>query len=305
MPGQRGHGEHRRVGEEREAVGDVDLRLGPAFGVEEVPLVEDDDDGGAGGVDPLGQALVLVADAFVGVDDEQRGVGAVDGLERAHEAVVLGRLVDLAAAAHAGGVDEAQRTVVGLDDGVDCVACRARHVVHDRALVADQAVEQRRLADVGSPDDGDGEDPVVVGVLGSPPARRQRRDQCVEQVATPPAVDRRHRVRVRRGRAGRSSQVSCSRRSSSTLLATRSTGLSLRCRIRGDLRVLLGDADVDVDDHEDHVGVAHRLLGLPADLTRERLRAVTRASARASHPVSTTHERAAVPVGFEHLAGRA
>ena len=85
LAGERRHREHRRVGEEREAVGDVDLGLGPALGVEQVPLVEHDDDGGAGGVDPLGEALVLVAHAFVGVDHEQRGVGAVDRLERAHE----------------------------------------------------------------------------------------------------------------------------------------------------------------------------------------------------------------------------
>ena len=50
---------------------------------------------------------------------------------------------------------------VGLDDGVDRVACGARHVVHDAAVVADQSVEQRRLADVGTTDDGDAEDALV------------------------------------------------------------------------------------------------------------------------------------------------
>ena len=30
----------------------------------------------------------------------------------------------------------------------------------------------------------------------------------------------------------------------------------------GDLGVVLGDADVDVDDHEDHVGIGDRALGL-------------------------------------------
>ena len=72
-----------------------------------------------------------MGDAFGRVDDEEGGVGAVDRLERAHEAVVLGRLVDAAAAPHAGGVDEAERPVVGLDHGVDRVACRAGLVVHD------------------------------------------------------------------------------------------------------------------------------------------------------------------------------
>ena len=98
----------------------------------EVPLVADDHDRGAGRVDALGEPLVLVRHAFGRVDHEQRGVGAVDRLQRAHEAVVLGRLVDAALAPQPRGVDEAQRTVFGLDDGVDRVARRAGHVVHDR-----------------------------------------------------------------------------------------------------------------------------------------------------------------------------
>ena len=183
--------------EEREPVGDRRAGRGPAFGVEQVPLVQHDDDRGAGGVDPLGEALVLVGHAVGGVDHEQRGVGAVDGLERADQAEVLGRLVDAAAAAHAGGVDEAQRAVVGLDDGVDGVARGARHVVDDRALVADQPVEQRRLPDVGAPDDRDREEVVVVVVVAvEVVGLGELGDHVVEEVAAPPPVDGRDRDRV-------------------------------------------------------------------------------------------------------------
>ena len=96
-----------------------------------------------------------MGDALGGVDDEQGDVGPVDGLQGPHQRVVLGALVDARLAAHAGGVDEADGPVGGLDDGVDGVAGRARQVVDDRALVADQPVEQRRLAHVGPADDGD------------------------------------------------------------------------------------------------------------------------------------------------------
>ena len=52
--------------------------VGALLGVEQLPLVEQHDDRAAGGVDPLGQALVLVGDALGGVDHEQRDVGLVD-----------------------------------------------------------------------------------------------------------------------------------------------------------------------------------------------------------------------------------
>ena len=81
--------------------------------------------------------------------------------ERAHEAVVLGRLVDAALAPQSGGVDEAQRPVVGLDHRVDRVARRAGHVVHDRSLLPHDPVEERRLADVRPADDRDREDAVA------------------------------------------------------------------------------------------------------------------------------------------------
>ena len=44
---------------------------------------------------------------------------------------------------------------VALDDGVDGVARRAGNVGHDRAVGAQDAVEQRRLTGIGAADDGD------------------------------------------------------------------------------------------------------------------------------------------------------
>ncbi len=160
-PAERGDRDHRRVAQEPQHVGDRAPHLLALLRVEQVPLVADDHDGGARGVDALREALVLVGHAFGRVDDEQRGVGAVDRLQRAHEAVVLRRLVDAALAPQARGVDEAQRPVVGLDHRVDRVARRARHVVHDRTVLADEPVEERRLPDVRPPDDRDVEDAVV------------------------------------------------------------------------------------------------------------------------------------------------
>ncbi len=104
----------------------------------------------------------------------------------------------------------------------------------DRALVAHEPVEQGRLADVRAADDRDGED-AVVGLRHPRPRSAgrlgQRTTRRVEEVAAAAPVHGRHRVRVAEAELGELPD-SASRRSSSTLLTTTSTGFSLRCSTR-------------------------------------------------------------------------
>ena len=60
------------------------------------------------------------------------------------------------ASADAGGVDEDDLAATPRQARVDGVAGRARDVRHDRALLAEERVEQAGLADVGPADEGDG-----------------------------------------------------------------------------------------------------------------------------------------------------
>ena len=90
-----------------------------------------------------------------------------------------------------------------LDDGVDRVACGAGAVVHDGPLLADEAVEQRRLADVRTPDDGNAHHPrrdFLVFPGQFPVPRRcllgKHVEQAVEQVAGPPPVQGADRYRI-------------------------------------------------------------------------------------------------------------
>ncbi len=120
-----------------------------------VPLVQGDDDSAAGFQGEAQQVQVVVHHAFAGVHDEDHHVGVLDRLQRLHHRELLDFLVDLAALAHAGGVDEGVLLVIALERDVDTVAGGARLVVHHHALLAEHAVDQGRLADVGAADDGD------------------------------------------------------------------------------------------------------------------------------------------------------
>ena len=222
--------QHGGVGQEGEPVGHVDGGGGPPLGVEQLPLVEHDDDRAAGGVDALGQALVLMGDALGGVDDEQRGVGPVDGLEGPHQRVVLGALVDLRPCGASPPCRRSGWAPRRVDDGVDRVAGGARQVVDDGAVVADEPVEQRRLADVGTAHDGDTGD--VVLVAASVPAALgldfgrlgQQRDDGVEEVARLAAVKGVDRDGIAEAELREFPGADSSPVDSSTLLPRRSPG---------------------------------------------------------------------------------
>ena len=126
--------------EPRAHVLDLDGRL--------VPLREHDERRALRLAGDVGHGQVLLDDAFGGVDEDERDVRPVRGLERAQLRVVLDALAVLALAPHAGRVHEHERAVVGLEHRVDRVARRSRNVRDDQPLLPEQGVEEARLADV-------------------------------------------------------------------------------------------------------------------------------------------------------------
>ena len=121
----------------------------------QVPFVDDDDDGAPALVRVAGDGGIELAHAFGGVDDQQGNVGGFQMLARHHHRKLFRHQVSLAFAADAGGVDEAKRLAVVLDDFVDGIARGAGDRARRWRGRTGQAVQQRRFADVGMPDDGD------------------------------------------------------------------------------------------------------------------------------------------------------
>ena len=98
---------------------------------------------------------------------EHGDVGAIERVEAAQHGVRFETRLGRARLRMPAVSMKRMRPALGLHDGVDGVARRAGHVVHDRALLADELIEQRRLADVGSPHDRDAQRAVVVIVATS------------------------------------------------------------------------------------------------------------------------------------------
>ncbi|MNZ46911.1 hypothetical protein D3C78_646080 [compost metagenome] len=120
-----------------------------------VPLVQGDDDGATGFQGKAQQVQVMVNHAFAGIHDEDDHVGILDRLQGFDHGELFDFFVDLAALAHPGGVDQGVLLFVTLEGNVDTVAGGAGLVVDDDPLFTEHAVDQGRLADVGTTDDGD------------------------------------------------------------------------------------------------------------------------------------------------------
>ena len=182
-----------------------------------------------------------MGDAVGRIEHEQSHVGVIERPQRPDERVVLRSFAAASPAPHAGGVDELDCSVVGLDDRVDGVTGRAGQVVHDRTLLAREAVEQRRLADIRPADDRDSRDtragaasePLRSGSITAAARRRKvpGSGSCLTTSSSRSPTPRPCRALTIAGSPSprpANSQASTSRRSESTLFATTITAPAAR-----------------------------------------------------------------------------
>src|SRR5690606_34733919 len=138
---------------------EIELALGLALHAlalrraEPVPLVDADHERAPALDDGADQVQVLVRHAFARVEEDDHDLGVLDRLQALHDAELLDRLADARPAAHAGRVDQREAAPVPLARHDDAVARRPRLVRGHETLLADQPVDQRRLADVRPADD--------------------------------------------------------------------------------------------------------------------------------------------------------
>ena len=110
----------------------------------------------AGVLRGAGNRAVLIGRADGRVDHEHDDVGALDrALRQQHADRFDLRLRHLAGLANAGGIDDAERPPMPLQQRIHRIARRPRHLGDDHAIFAQQPIHQRRLAGVRTADDRD------------------------------------------------------------------------------------------------------------------------------------------------------
>ena len=120
-----------------------------------VPLVDGYHQRPAGLEDEPGHVRVLVGDVLARVEHQDHHLRILDRLQGLDDRELLGRLVDLSAASQPGRVDQGVGAPGALEIDVDAVAGGAGLVEGDDPVFAEDGVDQRRLADVGTPDHRD------------------------------------------------------------------------------------------------------------------------------------------------------
>jgi hypothetical protein len=141
--------------EEIELAGHVHLDpLAPVI-VGTVPFVHRDHHGPAGLDAEAGDVRILVGNVLAGIEHQHDDVGLLDRLQGLDDRELLDGLEDLALAAQAGGVDQGVVLALALERHGDGIARGARLVEGDDALLAEQRIDERRLADVGPAHHGD------------------------------------------------------------------------------------------------------------------------------------------------------
>ena len=162
----------------------------------------------------------------------------------------------------------------------------AGYVGYDEALLAQQLVDEQRLAHVRPADDGDAK--VVAGhifLFG-----RQFLDELVEEIAGVLSVLRRNGMRI--ARAELVELVEVRALGIVDLVGDHEPGLSGLAHELGDARVAWMDADLCIHDQQHEIGFLDRLLDLLANLEVHRKRRIFAKAAGVDEP-----ERACVPFG--------
>ena len=264
--GQRGDEEHRHVVDELQAGLQAAGVLVHGVGVffHQVPLVDHQDD-----AFPLVQRIarhvgVLRGQALGRVDHQRHHVGALHRAQGAHHAVLLDPLLDAAAPADAGRVDQHHRLPLPAQAHVDGIACGAGDLADDGAFLAQQRVEQGGLAHVGPADDRDLERVVLFLLL----AGGEIAHDLVQQVAHAQAMQRRDGHGLAQTQLVELDRAQLARQVVG-LVGGQHHRLLAAAQHVGHILVAAGDAFLYIDQKDHHVGLVDGDLRLLADLAAE------------------------------------
>ena len=146
----------------------------PDCALDQIDLVEADDDGATFALDEIGNPDVLLLERRLRIDEDDHHFGKTDGVERVGDREFLELLLDARAAAQSGGIVDAQMPPAPVQIDRNRIARDAGFRPGHQPLFAEQSVDQRGLAGIGTPDHGDadrlvggfGRRGLLVGLVG-------------------------------------------------------------------------------------------------------------------------------------------
>src|SRR3989338_4948463 len=141
-----------KVDEEQPAL-QLDLHVIALARLHAVPFVQGNHQSAAAFQHEAEQVKVMIDHTFAGIHDEYHDVGVLDRLQGFHHRELFHRLKDLAATTYASGINQGVLLVIALERDVDTIAGGTGLVIHDDSFFTEHAVDQGRLADVGTADD--------------------------------------------------------------------------------------------------------------------------------------------------------
>src|SRR5262249_22119173 len=123
-----------------------------------IPLIDDDDQALRRIVDVASDVCVLRCNALNAINHQHSHITAVDRPMRAQRAELLDAWPDTSATPDARCIDQDQPPAIVLNLTVNRVARGARDIAYNDALLAQNGIDQRRFASVGTPNDSDARD---------------------------------------------------------------------------------------------------------------------------------------------------
>ena len=231
----------------------------------QIPFVDRNDDGAAFLLDQVGDALVLLLEGVLDVEQHHRDLGEAHGVERVGDRQLFQLLIDARAAAQAGGVMQAEFLPVPFEIDGDGVAGRAGLRRSQQPFLADQPVDKRRFAGIGASDDGDADRLRFLcrrfALHGRRGALGQRRAQGVVEIAHAFVVLGRDRHRVAKAEFI-GFEPAFFGQAALALVGNENRRLAGLAGQRGEGAVDRRRAGARVDHEEDRVGLRNRGLGL-------------------------------------------
>ena len=132
---------------------------------DQVPFVEADHDGPALALGQVDKRQVLLLERDGRVEQHHDHFCKADSAQRISNRELLQLLLDARTLAHAGGVEQLDLVAAPFPVDGYGVARDAGFGTHKQAILADHAVDQRRLARIRAADDGDAQGPVRVEII--------------------------------------------------------------------------------------------------------------------------------------------